>query len=394
MKRLECLDGLRGVLAVYVMLGHMAPFSALPAWITQPLSHGGAAVDVFFILSGMVIVHSLQSFRYQPRPFLIARIARTYPVYLVMLAVTVAVQPLPSGFERMGWIAPDSLALGIWSQGWPHAWLAEIAAHLTMTHGMFPNGVLPDAWVSFLGAAWSLSTEWQFYGLALLLGRAGLRARGMVVVMLALTVAGLAWQVAMPEAWAFSRAFLPNKALYFALGIASAELVGGWRVGSTTELPPSVPQGKALVRYGLVLAATLALCACMGPGKLLPPLVWTLCLAAQLRPGLPGPGIVAAALRGRTLQWFGATSYCIYLANEPIQKLLGLFLARIAGGNGSLFTILWLPAATLLPLAAAAALHRWIEAPAQRAGHILARQWSSPAGEPGRGHRRQPAPAP
>ena len=145
MKRLECLDGLRGVLAVYVMLGHMAPFSALPAWITQPLSHGGAAVDVFFILSGMVIVHSLQSFRYQPRPFLIARIARTYPVYLVMLTVAVAVQPLPSGFERMGWIAPDSLAPGIWSQGWPHAWLAEIAAHLTMTHGLFPNGVLPDA---------------------------------------------------------------------------------------------------------------------------------------------------------------------------------------------------------------------------------------------------------
>ena len=46
MKRLDCLDGLRGVLAVYVMLGHMAPFSALPGWMTGPLSHGGAAVDV------------------------------------------------------------------------------------------------------------------------------------------------------------------------------------------------------------------------------------------------------------------------------------------------------------------------------------------------------------
>ena len=88
---------------------------------------------------------------------------------------------------------------------------------------------------------------------------------------------------------------------------------------------------------------------------MLPPLVWTLCLAAQLRPGLPGLGLVAVALRGRTLQWFGAISYGIYLANEPIQKLLGLALARISGGNGSLFTILWLPAATLLPLAAAAA---------------------------------------
>ena len=52
MKRLECLDGLRGVLAVYVMLGHMAPFAVLPRWIISALAHGGAAVDVFFILSG------------------------------------------------------------------------------------------------------------------------------------------------------------------------------------------------------------------------------------------------------------------------------------------------------------------------------------------------------
>ena len=71
MKRLECLDGLRGVLACYVMLGHMAPFAALPVWITGPLSHGGAAVDVFFILSGLVIVRSLESCGYAAKPFLI-----------------------------------------------------------------------------------------------------------------------------------------------------------------------------------------------------------------------------------------------------------------------------------------------------------------------------------
>ena len=44
MKRLECLDGLRGVLALYVLLTHMAPFGALPAWIVWPLSHGEAGV--------------------------------------------------------------------------------------------------------------------------------------------------------------------------------------------------------------------------------------------------------------------------------------------------------------------------------------------------------------
>ena len=65
---------------------------------------------------------------------------------------------------------PDSPARFIWSGGWPNDWGLFIAAHLTMTHGLFPDGVLPDVWVGFLGAAWSLSTEWQFYLLALLIG--------------------------------------------------------------------------------------------------------------------------------------------------------------------------------------------------------------------------------
>jgi peptidoglycan/LPS O-acetylase OafA/YrhL len=187
MKRLECLDGLRGVLAVYVMLGHMAPFSALPDWITHPLSHGGAAVDVFFILSGLVIIRSLESCRFAARPFLISRVARIFPVFLVMFAIGIAVQPLPVPFAAMPWIKSDSLALDIWSQGWPVHWIAEISAHLTMTHGLFPNGVLPDVWVSFLGAAWSLSTEWQFYVLALLLGRSRIGVERLAAVFLVLT---------------------------------------------------------------------------------------------------------------------------------------------------------------------------------------------------------------
>jgi peptidoglycan/LPS O-acetylase OafA/YrhL len=55
-----CLDGLRGVLAFYVMLGHTLPFAPLPHWLHWLFLHGGAGVDVFFILSGLVIVQSLE----------------------------------------------------------------------------------------------------------------------------------------------------------------------------------------------------------------------------------------------------------------------------------------------------------------------------------------------
>ena len=161
MRRLTCLDGLRGLLALYVMLCHALPFAAIPSWIAWLFSHGSAAVDVFFILSGLVIVQSLDRYRYQRLPFLIARVARIYPVFLVVFAAALLVLALP--VPAMPWIASDSQAFVTWPEGWPRDWPVGIASHLTMTHGLFPNGMEPDAWVGFLGAAWSLSTEWQFY---------------------------------------------------------------------------------------------------------------------------------------------------------------------------------------------------------------------------------------
>jgi peptidoglycan/LPS O-acetylase OafA/YrhL len=372
MKRMECLDGLRGVLAVYVMLGHVAPFAMIPGWIAQPLSHGGAAVDVFFILSGLVIVQSLESFGWRGRGFLVARVARTYTIYLVMLAAGVAVQALPTDFARMPWIAVDGQARDIWSGGWPRVWAAEIVTHLTMTHGLLPDRIVPGAWVSFLGSAWSLSTEWQFYMLALLVG-ARIGPQKMAAAFLGLAVAGLLWQTAAPD-WQFSRAFLPNKAQYFALGVASA----------------SVVRGGATWRYGMVLAATFAICAVGGRAeKLLPPVVWTLCLAAQLRPDLIGLRWLAGALRSRVLLWLGALSYCIYLTNEPVHKLLGVGLAAAVAGNGTLFTMLWLPGAILLPLLLSAGLHTWLEVPALRWGREFARS-STPRALRGVGPRSGP----
>jgi peptidoglycan/LPS O-acetylase OafA/YrhL len=386
MRRLTCLDGLRGVLAFYVMLSHTLPFAPMPGWLVWLFSHGGAGVDVFFILSGLVIVQSLASFGYRPLPFLIARVARIYPVFLVVFALAVAVQPLGTGFERMAWIGPDSPARFIWSGGWPNNWGLFIATHLTMTHGLFPDGVLPDVWVGFLGAAWSLSTEWQFYLLALLIGeRLGLRS--LAWLFLAVSAAAIAWHAIAPNSWQFSRAFLPNKAQYFALGIASAGMV---RLGA-----------KGLGAYLAVLAATLVLCVVQGGvDKLLPPVVWSLCLAAQLlsanvQPVRPSSsftreresrrhwvpafmemtmGMLASALRSRLLVWLGAVSYCIYLVNEPVQKLLGVALAVTVQGNAALFTALWLPGAVVLPILAAWWLHEWIEAPALRWGRAMARR--------------------
>jgi len=359
MKRLECLDGLRGALAVYVMLGHMAPFAAIPWWVTQPLSHGGAAVDVFFILSGFVIVQSLERCEWRPRPFLAARTLRIFPVFLVVFPAAVLLDLLPAGFGLLPWIGPDRAVFGIWSQGWPASWAQEIALHLVMAHGLMPDALLPNAWVRFLGAAWSLSTEWQFYVLALAAGYVtgfrGGRVGRLAPLFLLIAAAGQLWQAEGPEAWQFSRAFLPNKSQYFALGIASTAVLE--------------PKPGSAVRFMWVLAATLVLCfAGGGVGKIAAPLVWLACLSAQRLPQLPPLGLLAGILRHPIALRLGAISYCLYLVNEPVQRLLGSALARLADGDGALFTAFWLPAATLIPLAAAAALHRWIEQPALQWG--------------------------
>jgi peptidoglycan/LPS O-acetylase OafA/YrhL len=220
---------------------------------------------------------------------------------------------------------------------------------------MKPEALLPNAWVSFLGAAWSLSTEWQFYVLALAAGHVIGCGKGrpwrLALLFLLIATAGQLLRAAGPEAWQFSRAFLPNKAQYFALGIASA---------AALERKP----GNA-IRFTGILAATLALClAAGGAGKIAAPLVWLVCLAAQHLPGLPALGSIAWILRTPLALRLGAISYCLYLVNEPVQRLLGPALARLADGDAVLFTALWIPAATLIPLAASAALHRWVEQPA------------------------------
>jgi peptidoglycan/LPS O-acetylase OafA/YrhL len=357
-KRLECLDGLRGFLAVYVLLGHMAPFALLPNWIQSAVSHGGAAVDVFFALSGLVISQSLLATGGRARPFLIARSARIFPVFLPVFAFAVMVQPLSCGFERMPWIDPDSAARTICANAWPKTWVPEIMAHLTMTHGLFPDNVLPDVWVSFLGSAWSLSTEWQFYVLALL---AYGRGRHFYWLLLSLGAAGAAWRLHMPEAWQFSRAFLANKAHFFALGMAAVPLVR--------------QENGCWWRYGFVLAGCMLVCATEGPPvKALPPLVWTLCLVIQLWPEIPVLRVVNRVLRSRVAQYLGAVSYCLYLVNEPIQKLAGGLLSWLAAGNAVVFTLLWLPVAIALPLLAAACLHVHIEVPGLRWGRSIARR--------------------
>ena len=78
----------------------------------------------------------------------------------------------------MPWAGQSAAA--IWPVGLPPAFGWHLLAHILLLQGVLPQGLLPYAYVTLLGPAWSLSTEWQFYLLIGLIAprtAGGIRAR-------------------------------------------------------------------------------------------------------------------------------------------------------------------------------------------------------------------------
>ncbi len=332
MERLQRLDGVRGILAVYVMLGHALPLAVCPAWLGALCAHGQAAVDLFFALSGLVIAGSLERHGGRFLPFMAARARRLLPVYFLVLSFAVWAGALGDPLAALPWAG--AAARQIVSPALPHPLWAHLLAHLTLLHGLIPNSLLPYGWVTLLGPAWSLSTEWQFY---LLIALAA--PRRMNAFALGLLGMGCLYQL-LPLGDAFSRAFLPAAAGWFALGIAS-------RLWLLTN------------RRGLFIACLAGLCLLAlftGPGKILTALAWCMIVLAQR-------GQWGRVLEAWPLLWLGALSYPLYLVNEPVERCLALWLGTLLGQHPVLFSLIFLPLSMLLSLAAAALLHHGIERP-------------------------------
>jgi peptidoglycan/LPS O-acetylase OafA/YrhL len=85
--RYEALDGVRGLAAVFVMLYHYASRNGL-AWF----SGSWAAVDVFFMLSGFVIMHSYGKKIESGLPFkqfILIRLVRLWPLFAIGMLIGV-----------------------------------------------------------------------------------------------------------------------------------------------------------------------------------------------------------------------------------------------------------------------------------------------------------------
>ncbi len=158
--RLGFLDGLRGLAALWVLLGHMAHFSQ---WTLPLISKPGYAVDLFMLISGFLMFYQAQ-IRAGKEPmddphswilFWIRRFFRIAPLFYIALLASFLIGP----YLADSWVlvreayGKEGDTLRFLDQSF-----TNIALHYSFLFGLFPDyetrTALPD---------WSISLEMQFY---------------------------------------------------------------------------------------------------------------------------------------------------------------------------------------------------------------------------------------
>lgn len=245
---IDCLDGLRGIAALWVFLSHAQILSGMRG--LPVLSWGGLAVDLFMMLSGFLMAHHYRLRRAREpwsRPstwavFWLRRWFRIAPLYYLLLAVALAIGPWVGEYRDA--IAAVWPATATQASRYTDQSLANLLLHLSFVFGTLPDYAfrtpLPD---------WSIGLEMQFYlafpFLMLLFGKAGPLRAGLAVI-----AACLALRVAFPEfIHAFEMpAFLPIKLYVFTIGIWIALSRGsGARGGMLLPLLVSVVACAAIL---------------------------------------------------------------------------------------------------------------------------------------------------
>ncbi|MCU0338856.1 MAG: acyltransferase [Spirosomaceae bacterium] len=101
MHRIDTLDSFRGLAALLVVLFHLTLHQSDAIW---HFSWGCTGVDLFFMISGFVILMTLYRTK-SPKDFVFARFSRLYPVYWVAVTITALAMLVGQygGYSQISW---------------------------------------------------------------------------------------------------------------------------------------------------------------------------------------------------------------------------------------------------------------------------------------------------
>lgn len=370
-RRLDYVDGLRGLACLYVAIyhlfllwpvsSHLFPGSGrLLDALTRFAAYGHIGVDIFLAVSGFCLFYPLCT-RAASTPGAIPavrigdyakrRARRILPPYLVAVVLfsvlpfwpvwADAVQPVPT--------------------------LAELASHLTLTQNLFPSTIL-----RIDGPLWSLALEAQLYVLFPLLSfafwRMGALRFLLLVTGLSATFRIIAWNTFGVDAAPLETQFVvmasvPGRACEFALGMLAAYIVS--RRG---DRQPRLTQ--SMVTFSIAAAAfALAYLSDkrFGEHSPLPSLLWGAGACALLVAGNHPLPLVGRVLAWRPFVLMGTVSYSMYLLHEPLLRWSGRLVEQLALDP---MVALGLALVAMIPLLFGLAAGFWVvlERPFMRSG--------------------------
>lgn len=356
--RFSSIEGLRGWLAVLVMINHIGYASNLPpSTLGYLTSLGGAnAVRVFMIISGFVIFHLLIEKR-EPYPaYLIRRFMRLFPLFAVSCIggyfVNLATIPADViGADTPFYVEARDIAAAT------EQWLeAHILAHATMLHGIISHDFLPWSEYAFNVPGWSISLEWQFYLVAPMM----LLALRFPLMAIPLIIGIIIGHYATKEVWIYhQQSMLLDPMIYFCVGIVSRVIY---------PLLENVVQQTTLPLTAIGLAAIFV----RGPFVVWGLLYFGLIIHRDISNGFTK--LYRLLLESRFASYLGSRSYSIYLCHYPIMLSYSALWASWTSQIGTfmMMTFAVIPSTLMV----AEVLYRGIELPAISLGRHLARLFS------------------
>jgi peptidoglycan/LPS O-acetylase OafA/YrhL len=361
------LTGIRGIAAAWVLLYHLrVVLGTLPgfSWLQNlPIvATGWSGVDMFFVLSGFVLMraHSAEFTALQARPILrfgVVRIARVYPVSTAVLVLIVLLVAADHGFTA----------------SYRHQHLGNLTSRAFLkTAFLATRWFLPGTDGDWNQPVWSLSAE--ILGYAAFPVVAWLLARRSWVTALTTAVACLG---ALAIYQTLSHVDLPEFDQRNAVIRMGCCFVAGAALARAVAVAPErLAAGSAMLS---ICAVGVILAGCLLPWVTvaLPFAYAALILALAFQ-----RGPIDRALSVPIAQFLGRISFPLYLLHVMPLLWLGYHL-RIAHASvfisvvsASLYVALVIGAATVLNVAVERPAHRWGRRWTQRdpPGHVT---WAS-----------------